>query len=205
MLLGMNQLSPTRERILEAAGNLMAARSYADVGVAEICSVAGVKKGSFYHFFPSKQELTLAVLEGAFVRFKQYLLDAAFAPDKPPMQRLTLLSKLVYKYQASIQKEAGFVPGCPFGNMAAEQGTQDDALRQKVHDLFRRLAGEIRMALEEAVDHGDIGEIDASATADAMLAYLEGILLLAKTRNDPEVIRSLLPAMADIRIAPQGR
>ncbi|NNF95750.1 MAG: TetR/AcrR family transcriptional regulator, partial [Halobacteria archaeon] len=50
----------TYQRIVDSAKQLMHASSYADVGVAAICEKAEVKKGSFYHFFPSKQELTLA-------------------------------------------------------------------------------------------------------------------------------------------------
>ena len=53
----------TQKRILDSASELIHARSYADVGVSAICEHAGVKKGSFYHFFRSKQELTLTVLD----------------------------------------------------------------------------------------------------------------------------------------------
>ena len=53
----------TQERLVEAAAGLWHARSYADVGVNEICEVADVRKGSFYHFFASKQELAVAVID----------------------------------------------------------------------------------------------------------------------------------------------
>jgi TetR/AcrR family transcriptional repressor of nem operon len=36
-----------------------------------------------------------------------------------------------------------------------------------------------------------------------MIAYIEGVMLMAKTRNDPEVIKTLMPAVLEIRIAPQ--
>jgi len=54
----MNAQLDTYDRILLAARELIHARSYAEVGVAAICDQAQVKKGSFYHFFPSKQALT---------------------------------------------------------------------------------------------------------------------------------------------------
>jgi TetR/AcrR family transcriptional repressor of nem operon len=57
-----------------------------------------------------------------------------------------------------------------------------------------------RNALEEAVATGAIAPLDAEATATAMLAYLEGVILLAKTRNDPEVILRLGPAIKTLRI-----
>jgi len=196
----MSTVIDTRERILSAAGNLIATRSYADVGVAEICRAAEVKKGSFYHFFPSKRELTLAVLDNTFVSFKTQLLNEAFSQMHQPMQRLNLLVQMLYEYQAGIAMETGFVPGCPFGNMAAEQATQDEDLRHKVQELMDRLSDQIQETLQQAVEQQLIEVIDTKATADAMLAYAEGVLLLAKTRNDAEVIMHLLPAMTAIRI-----
>ena len=46
---GMDIVHDTKQRLLDAAFALFYARSYADVGVQEICEKAGVKKGSFYH------------------------------------------------------------------------------------------------------------------------------------------------------------
>ncbi|UCD12029.1 MAG: helix-turn-helix transcriptional regulator [Nitrospinaceae bacterium] len=45
-------MSDAKQRILDSARGLIYSRSYAGVGVQEICKHAGVKKGSFYHFFP---------------------------------------------------------------------------------------------------------------------------------------------------------
>jgi TetR/AcrR family transcriptional regulator, transcriptional repressor for nem operon len=53
----MGRTSEARERLIGTAGDLWHRRSYTDVGVSEICETAGVQKGSFYHFFPSKQDL----------------------------------------------------------------------------------------------------------------------------------------------------
>jgi tetracycline repressor-like protein len=49
--------SPSRASIIEASRELMLKRSYAATSVDEICSKAGVSKGSFYHFFESKEDL----------------------------------------------------------------------------------------------------------------------------------------------------
>lgn len=200
----MSPITNTRERILAAAGELISSRSYADVGVAEICDAAEVKKGSFYHFFPSKRDLTVAVLDAMFVDFKNQLLDEAFRPEYAPLDRIDRLAQMVYEFQAATARETGMVPGCPFGNMAAEQATQDEVLRDKVVQLFERLARAIREAVEQAVEQGDIPPVDLKATAEAMLAYAEGVMLLGKTRNDAGVIQQLLPAMREIRIGMQA-
>jgi TetR/AcrR family transcriptional regulator, transcriptional repressor for nem operon len=198
-------MSPnTRERILNMARGLIHARSYADVGVAEICEKAGVKKSSFYHFFPSKRDLTLAILDASFEEIQQRIQKQAFSGDAPPMTRLGQLVEAIIQMQSDLLRENGRVTGCPFGNMAAEQATQDEAIRSKVEQLFRRVARSISMLLQQAMDAKEIDPLDVPATADAMLAYLQGVLLLAKTRNDHGLIARLLPRMLDIRITPDG-
>lgn len=196
----MNSGRDTRQRILESARDLIFARSYAEVGVAAICKNAGVKKGSFYHFFPSKQELTLAVIDEFLIEFKQSIYAEAFHPSLTPMSRFHRLGELAYRFQKEIADTTGHTLGCPFGNIAVEMSTQDEVLRLKVDAIFAQLEGLFRETLSEAMAQGEIGDIDIDATANAMVAYLEGVMLMAKARNDPEVIRVLSPAMVDIRI-----
>ncbi len=196
----MSPSSQTQERILQTARALIHSRSYADVGVATICDRAGVKKGSFYHFYHSKQELTLAVLDSYYIDMKQQLVDKALNSDNPPMQRLIYMAELAYEFQKDLQHQTGHVLGCPFGNIATEMSTQDEPIRLKVAHIFSRLEQGIKQVLDQAQQQGELDPINTAATAEAMLAYFEGIMLLSKTHNDPEIIHQLLPAVADIRI-----
>lgn len=200
----MNASTDTRARILESARDLIYARSYADVGVAEICKQAGVQKGSFYHFFPSKQDLALAIIDEAFTELDAEILRKAFFADIPPMERLRKLAQLMAGHQEVMKEATGHMPGCPFGNLAVELSTQDEAIRHKTHHVFCNMEAYIKQTLEEARTNEDIGAVDIEATAQAMLGYLEGIMLLAKTRNEPELMRRLGPAVADIRILQQA-
>ena len=59
----MGRTSDAKQKLIDSAIELIHSRSFADVGVNELCQHAGVKKGSFYHFFPSKQDLTLTALD----------------------------------------------------------------------------------------------------------------------------------------------
>lgn len=200
----MSQTTDTQQRILDSARELIYARSYADVGVADICDHAGVKKGSFYHFFPSKRDLTLAVLDAYSLAMKQQLVEQAFRADIPPLARLSRFSELAYEFQKKLMEETGRVLGCPFGNLATELATQDEAIRSKIDGIFSGLQAQFRQILQEAAKMDELDKkTDTDATAQAMLAYFEGVVMLAKTRNDPEIMRQLLPAMAQIRIPRQ--
>lgn len=194
----MTQAHETKQRLLHTAQKLFYARSYEDVGVQEICREADVKKGSFYHFFPSKRDLTLAMLDASWKAFRETELPAVFARDVPPLQRLERLLDMQYEHHKAVKEQTGHVFGCPYGNLAGEMSTQDEAIRERVLRIFRDLETPIEAALAEAVAAGDLEELDTRATAAAMVAYIEGLTLLAKTHNDPEVVRTLGPAMLNL-------
>jgi len=196
----MNSSIDTRQRLLVSAWELIYARSYAGVGVQAICDHAEGKKGSFYHYFPSKQALTLALPDDLMLDFEQDLIRQAFARNVPPMARFGQLIELIYQFQKEVFRTSGHLTGCPFGNLAAELSTLDEPIRLKLASIFDRLQEDFRATLHEAVISGALGGIDIPATARAMLAYLEGILLLAKTHNDPDLIRRLGPALVAIRV-----
>ena len=140
------------------------------------------------------------MLDTYYLEMKAQLLDRAFSLDTPPLQRLERLAVLIYEFQKEVADRAGHILGCPFGNLAVELSTQDEPIRRKVAEIFGRLRADIRRTLEDAVEAGAVQRIDVEATAEAMLAYFEGVMLMAKTRNDPDVFRQLLPALAQIRI-----
>lgn len=194
--------SDTYQRILESARDLIHASSYADVGVQAICEKAGVKKGSFYHFFPSKQDLTLAVIDTYFADFKQSIIKEAFTADLTPSERFNKLFELAIDMQKTIFQQTGQVFGCPFGNLATELATRDEIIRKKIESLFKQLQRYIQDTLQEAVETGEREEMDTEATAQAILAYFEGLMLIAKTSNNPDILKQLLPAASQIHIKP---
>ncbi|RDH92423.1 MAG: TetR/AcrR family transcriptional regulator [endosymbiont of Seepiophila jonesi] len=196
----MNVEHDTRTRILSTARELFHGRSYADVGIKEICDLAKVQKGSFYHFFPSKQDLAMAVIDDMADDWAHGFVAEAFDQNLPPLERLDYMIDAAYYWQKAAKDIEGRMPGCLFGNLALEISTRDDVLRAKLNAVFDKASRRFHEALDQAVELGEIPPLDSEATAAAMLAFLEGIILLAKTRNDPEVIRDLGPAIKTLRI-----
>lgn len=193
-------VSDTRQKLIESASELLYSKSYGQVGVQAICEHAGVKKGSFYHFFPSKQELTMAVIDEFYITMKTRFLADAFAPGVPPLQRFSKMMQGAYEFQKTVKEQTGQVLGCPVGNLAVEMSSQNEELRRKLDGVMRNLESNFVTALKDARASGDIGNIDYKATANAMVAYVEGVMLMAKTQDDPEIIKALSPALAEIRI-----
>lgn len=196
----MKSTFDTKERILNTARELFHANSYADIGIKQICDAANVQKGSFYHFFPSKRDLALAVIDNMADDWAHGFVHEAFDQNLPPMERLDYLIDAAYYWQKAAKDMEGRMPGCLFGNLVLEVSTQDDILRAKLSAVFDKTKVKFESTLNEAVQQGALVALDTDLTAQAMLAYLEGMILLAKSRNEPEVIQLLGPAIKGIRI-----
>ena len=82
--------------------------------------------------------------------------------------------------------------------------TQDEIIRQRLNGLLQQMEMSLKTALDQALHEGEIAPCNTAATAAAMFAFIEGLMLLAKTRNDPELIREIGAAMLTIRIGEQA-
>src|SRR5436189_3315484 len=82
------QIPGTRDRLLEAARYLFWEKGYAATGMAEILERAQANSGSFYHFFPSKEALLLAVLEAYLEGLDPVVIQPAFARHRDPIARI---------------------------------------------------------------------------------------------------------------------
>lgn len=175
----------TRERIVRSAAKLFLTRSYNSVGIADVCTAAGVHKGSFYHFFPAKADLGRAVIDlhaGVFER--QLELRSQQARD--PAQELLAVAVAVAHVQAGFEHRFGRVVGCPFGNLAAELSTIDTELGEHVAGVFRRWQERLARASRQASAAGVLRPgTDPDGLAHAILAQTQGLILLAKVRATP--------------------
>jgi TetR/AcrR family transcriptional repressor of nem operon len=169
---------------------LMYTHGYTAVGVQELCAHAGVKKGSFYHFFPSKRELALAVID-VYGQSVRAMWERAMAADYPLYERIQRLFALAYDTHRTSMESQGQMHGCLLGNFALELSCHDEGIRQRLQDTFTSWVEALERVLHEAVTNGDIPAIDTTTTAQTIVAYFEGVVLLAKTQNDPEIVKRL--------------
>ena len=158
--------------------------------MAEICTQAGVPKGSFYYFFPSKQALALEVVNEHWVWQKGEWTRILTAPTGL-VERLRQLFVATAEMQSEALRGTGAVAGCLFGNLALEVSAQDDPLRKRVQEIFDEQIDIVERAIQDAVDAGELSVPNPRVTAKSIVAQIEGLVLFAKLFNDPSQLDQL--------------
>ena len=185
-----NELS-TYTRILEAAAELIWERSFQATSVEDLCQRADAKKGSFYHFFPSKTELAIAAIENSWQRIKETVFEPVFSSDESGLTQLQHLVEKSLEFQTKLAAERGSFLGCPFGNLGQEMARQDENLREALQNIFEQHCAYIENALNKAEQASEIPPGDNRQRATNIFALLEGAMLLAKVSNDAQVYRNV--------------
>ncbi len=188
----------TRQRLVDAAHALIWANSYAHVSVEDICRAAGVQKGSFYHFFPTKIDLTAAALEDhwAIVRGK---IDAIFIENKTPHAQLKALCEGILAEQKEALRATGMVCGCPYATVASELSSNNEQMRELTEHMSARFCGYFELLLKNAVAAKLIPLRGLKQRANEMHTYVIGAMLQARLTNRlSHVEKSLHAALSRI-------
>jgi TetR/AcrR family transcriptional regulator, transcriptional repressor for nem operon len=186
----MPRVSDAKEKLMEAALDLIWERSYGATSVDDICAKAGVKKGSFYYFFKSKSDLEIAALEANWAESKRRL-NEIFSPTVPPLERLAQLFDHVACKQATMQEECGCVLGCPLFTIGSEVSTREAGIREKVQAILNSYVQFFESAIRDAHAQGLIVAPDAKLKSKILFAYFQGTLTQARIENNIELLRSL--------------
>jgi TetR/AcrR family transcriptional regulator, transcriptional repressor for nem operon len=187
----MGRPSDAKQRLMSAVLELIWQGSYGTTTIDLICERAAVKKGSFYHFFASKSELTAAALDDAWEGTCRAKLDAVFSPSIPPLERLKLHAQQCYEEQVELKAKHGHVLGCPLHSLGNEVSTQETQLRQVIEKVMGSHQHYVESAIRDAKALGLIICPDVPLMAKTLFIYVEGALGQARIKNDPEVLRDL--------------
>ncbi len=176
--------SPTKEKLLDAAQQLMLAKGFAATSVDEICEAAGLTKGSFFHYFESKDELGKQVLKRFCAQGAQ--LHASFCrQEADPLKR-------VYNYiDGAIQmaKDPQMNKGCLLGLFAQELCDTNVEIRQACKKGFDDWGREFGEELARAkARYAPKASFEPLELADHLIAVMEGSMIIGKSRRDMAVM-----------------
>jgi TetR/AcrR family transcriptional repressor of nem operon len=167
-----------RELILAKGAQVMTRRGYHGTGVLEIVQAAGIPKGSFYHYFASKEDFALQALEYLYQpRLERYQAALTHSPLSPRERVLSYYAELIAHFARQECPEYH----CFIGSLSFEMAELSRPIGQQVEAILRRsvevLAGCIGQARAA-------GEIDAHTDCEALAEFIgnawEGALLRMK-------------------------
>lgn len=191
-----------RDRLLQAAIDLIWASSYGAVSVDAICERADVRKGSFYHFFASKDELVVAALDAHWATRRPFL-DEIFSASRPPLERLARYFDYVVERQTSIKASYGRVLGCFHHSVGSECVQRPAEIASKAQEIIVALRRYLETALRDAQAAGLVPPGDPAVAAKNLFAYIEGALAQARVHDDLDVLRRIPDtAFALVRATP---
>ncbi len=176
----------TRERIIEAGADLIHRQGFNATGLKEILDAAGVPKGSFYHYFKSKEAFGLAVVEHFATRFGAKFREAAADTSLSPLGRL---NRFLTTIEALFEQQ-GCTRGCPIGNLSQEMGGLSETFQQSLKQVTDRTAGGFAKLIKLGQEQGEVRpDLDPVETAYFMIASWQGALIRMKVTRSLEPLR----------------
>ena len=150
-----------------------------------------VVKGSFYHFFPSKDELLAEVVRRNWDQLQGVLLELE-ADEAPARECIEKLFAFILADARQSYRASGRILGCRIGTLASEIGpgeARSAASTQAAIDGWRR---SIRRLLRRGRADGSIDpDLDVAATADGLLATIQGMSVIGRTLNKPALLQRI--------------
>ncbi|MDP0490364.1 MAG: TetR/AcrR family transcriptional regulator [Verrucomicrobiota bacterium JB023] len=179
----MPRKSSTPLKLQQALIGLMWRQCYTHVTIDAICEEAGVKKGSFYHFYKSKTELTIEALDFHWETDIRPKYDDHFSASRTPVERLERWLQHVCSESTEQLAESGRILGCPFCNIGQEIASVEPEVSQKVNDIIQRYMRYLIGTIRDAKLEGLTAIRDAEAVARSIFIYLEGTMSQARIQN----------------------
>jgi TetR/AcrR family transcriptional repressor of nem operon len=179
----------TREHLLKIGLKQLRATGYTATGVKEVLDLAHVPKGSFYHYFPSKEafvsELFKRYASGEGERAQRLLGDVSI----PPLKRLrTYFEELI-----SVYGQPGEAAGCLIGAMSLEIADHIPKLQAQLQAMYAGWQGGIADVLRQAIKRGDLAKSSKpDAVAEFILNSYEGALVRMKAEQNARPLQNFL-------------
>ena len=178
----------TRQRLLNTGLEMLLRHGYNDLGVQALLAATNTPKGSFYHYFSSKQVFALELIDCYMVEVHRGLDATLGDRSLPPLARVRRFFELTQeKY-----REEGYL-GCMLGGVGQELSGVNEVFRSKIEQCFNAIAERIAGCLEEARQQGDLpADFASRRMADLLVNCWEGAALRTRLRRDPAALQAML-------------
>ena len=179
----------TRDKLIATSIQIMAVKGFNNTGIAEILAQVNVPKGSFYHYFKSKDDLGFAIIEHYGQELRKGLLSHLEVTQGSSLARLESYFTLILGY---FEADLGLC-NCLLGNLGQELAMQNTAMREAIFVHYRALENVIADYLKRAKSEGELAsDLDEEMLAKMLFASWEGCLIRAKLAQSTQPLRDLI-------------
>src|SRR5262249_25038281 len=183
---GPNAKTTTKAALVDAGTQLILEQGYHQTGIQDVLQAAGVPKGSFYYYFPSKEAFgceVIAQFAAAYVaRLEQCLGDTTCSP-------LTRLRRHLDETIARFERR-GCRGGCLIGNLSQELADQSALFGPQLEAVLTDWRERYARLFREAQAVGELpADLDPQGLAEFYLNSFEGAVLRAKVSKSPAPLR----------------
>ncbi|MDQ3023685.1 MAG: TetR/AcrR family transcriptional regulator [bacterium] len=175
----------TRQRIIDTASQLFFTKGFARTKLDEILLIAKVRKGNFYYYFRSKDDLALAVIRET---GRPLVLDWVRSLVDPEADPRDNLSKLAEHLMDTEMVRGG--QGNPLSNLALEMSTLSEDFRRELDMVMSEVVGIFAEQIERGIARGGL-EISGQARHSAafLVSVIEGSMLLFRLNRNEQLLR----------------
>lgn len=178
-----------KQEIITISRGIIHSKGYQATSISDILKAASIGKGQFYHYFSSKYDLGLAVIEDVVQDLDQQLINEIFQSKEDAKTRLNKM--LDWNLASHTETKSNL--GCAIGNLAIEMSEHDETFRVKIKEFFDKWMSEIELALVEMIEQNQLDPTtDCKKSAQAIVAMIEGGILLMKNQQDIEILTHVM-------------
>ncbi|MBI3160168.1 MAG: TetR/AcrR family transcriptional regulator [Chloroflexi bacterium] len=172
----------TRQKILDAAVKVFAAKGYHEARVDEIVVESGTSKGAVYFHFPSKQEIFLAVID-KFVALLERNLTEAIDQEEYGIAQVEVALRVCLETFEKYRNLAKI--------LLIQATGLGDAFEEKLMEIHDRFARLIAHHLDLAVSNGEIPPIDTEVAGQVWMGAVYHVVIRWVRTGEPEPVRAL--------------
>ncbi|BEV17082.1 TetR/AcrR family transcriptional regulator [Herbaspirillum sp. DW155] len=190
-----------KRNILQAGQMLIAQKGYTGVGLSDILAAARIPKGSFYHYFGSKEQYGRELIEQYVAGYLERL-DHALSASRGGNARERLLTYWGYWLESQCCQEVG--QRCLVVKLSAEVADLSEEMRQVLHGGTQRFIERIAGCIADGIAEGSLHTVlDPLATATMLYQQWLGASLLSKLSRDRAPMEAAMLVTRRVLVAPQ--
>ena len=177
----MGNAEQKKALLLEVGAELLTRHGYNGVGLKEVLQIAKVPKGSFYHYFSSKEEYAAEVL----THYQDQIL--AVLDQTSNMKNMTALEKLeaITRMATDVLHAKEHKEGCLLGAMTAEMASGNEVIRCSIQQAYDKWIQRIAVLFSQAQQEGDVRQdIPAEELAEMYWDQWQGAMLRMQINAD---------------------